>query len=443
MAPDQVRTSFPAALSRRVEAATPAERDRYLDFLRVTAILLVIFGHWMVRVIVAPDGVPEARYLLAEQPAWHWATLVFQVMPVIFLVAGALNAKSWRRARKEGASPVQWVRRRARRLLRPTAVFQLVVVPAWLIAVALARDTLLLQPGVALVPLWFIAAYMAIMALTPVSMVLHDKGFSWPAIAAAVLLSVAIDLARLGGHGPVLGTQPLVGVPNFLLIWVAIHQLGHLWADDQLPARPAAQAGLALAGAGALALLVGAGPWPLTMIPVEGTFDPNNAAPPTVALFALALVQLGLVLLLRPPIRRALGRPWVWTPVALVGARLMTLFLWHQAAMVVVSNLAAQQGWLPLTGEIDARWWAHQPIWVAAFALVLVGLLAFAGRFEEPRDKAAPDHAGWGTTMTGIALAGGAIAGFLWLGVTDLPAWLALGFLALFLVGYRMLHPQG
>lgn len=431
------------ALSKHVEAATPGDRDRYLDFVRVSAILLVVFGHWVVRVVTAPDGEPEAGYLLAMQPHWQLATLLFQVMPLIFLVGGALNAESWRRARDDGAPPVQWIRRRTRRLLKPTTGFLLIAVPGWLLAAVLLPDALLLEPGIALVPLWFVATYMAIMALTPVTVALHERGWSLPAIAAAVALAAVFDLARLAGHGAVLGTQPLMGMPNFLLIWAAIHQLGHLWGDDRLPGSAAAQAGLALAGAVVLVLLIAAGPWPLTMIPVEGTFDPNNASPPTVALFALALVQVGVVLLLRAPVARMLARPRVWTPVALLGARLMTLFLWHQLAMLVVTNMAAQQGWLPLSEDIGARWWAQQPIWLAAFSLALAGLVALAGRLEEADDDAAADRAGWGATITGIALTAGAIAGFLWVSFAQVPVWPVLGFLALFVVGYRALQARG
>ncbi len=436
------RLSFDA-LSERVEAATPADRDRYLDFLRVAAIVLVIFGHWVVRVVTAPGGELEASYLLVQRPGWQWATLVFQVMPLIFLVGGALNARSWRRARANGVVPVQWVRRRARRLLTPTAGFLLIVVPIWLIAAGLIPGALLLDPGIALVPLWFIAVYLTIMALTPLTVTLHERGWSLPTITAAVLLAIVFDLTRLAALGPLVGTLPLAGVPNFLLIWVAIHQLGHLWADDRLPTRRGARAGLALAGAGALALLVGAGPWPLTMIPLEGTFDPNNAAPPTVALFALALLQLGLVLLLRDPVGRALARPWIWTPVALLGARLMTLFLWHQVAMVVVTNLVAQQGWLPLTEDIDARWCAQQPIWLAAFALALAGLVALTGWLEQAGDNDVPDCGGWGSTLPGLALVVGAISSFLWLRLSDIPILPALGVLALFLGGYQTLRPRG
>ncbi|WP_071795810.1 acyltransferase family protein [Natronohydrobacter thiooxidans] len=436
-----------AGLSARIEAATAPERDRYLDLLRVAAIMMVILGHWVVRVVVVPEGEAQAGYLLALQPEWQWASLIWQVMPVIFLVGGALNARSWRRAQSDGVAPVAWVRRRADRLLGPTVPFLLVLVPGWVVAELLVPDALLIDPGVALIPLWFVAAYLAVMALTPVTLALHARGWSLPAILAAVAVAALLDLMRLAEWGPVLGTQPLIGLPNFLLIWGAIHQMGHMWADDRLPTRPGGQAGLALAGAGAMALLIGAGNWPLTMVPVEGTTLPNNAAPPTVALFALALVQTGLALLARARLKRVLERPWVWTPVALLGARMLTLFLWHQVAMVVVTNLAVQQGWLPLTETVDARWWAQQPLWVAAFSIMLLGLVLLFGRFEGGSaggsEDGVSDRVGWGWTLAGIALTGGAIAGLLWLGVSDQPVWPALGFLALFIAGTRALRPRG
>lgn len=58
-----------ASIAARVEEQTPTKRDRYLDFLRVAAILMVVLGHWVVRVVrvvVAPGDEPEAQYLLAE-----------------------------------------------------------------------------------------------------------------------------------------------------------------------------------------------------------------------------------------------------------------------------------------------------------------------------------------------------------------------------------------
>ena len=438
------RPSLFASVDQRVEVQTPSERERYLDFLRVAAILMVIVGHWVVRVVVAPDDQPQAQYLLAEQPRWQWATLIWQVMPVIFLVGGKLNADSWRRARGDGVTSVGWIRRRARRLLRPAAALLLIVVPAWVLTENLFDEMLLINLGVALIPLWFIAAYLAVIALTPATLALHEQGWSMAAITLAIATATVTDLFRLAEIGPVLGTQPLVGLPNFLLIWVAIYQLGYLWADNRLPTSAAGSLALVVAGAAALAVLIGFADWPLAMVPVEGTQLPNNAAPPTVALFALALMQVGLVLLARKPVRRLLDRPWIWVPVALLGTRMLTLFLWHQLAMVTASNLAVQFDWLPLTDTIDARWWVQQPVWVIAFAVLLAGFIAAAGPLEQAGSKAEQtDSAGWTMTLSGIGLVAAGISGLLWLRMTDLPVGLAFSCLALLLAGIWALGAIG
>ena len=428
-------------LAVRVAAQTPGPRDRYLDALRVLALGMVILGHWLVRVVIAPGGEVQAGYLLAMAPGWQWATLLWQVMPLFFLVGGVVNAASWRRARQAGQTPVGWLRARARRLLRPALPLLAIMVPAGVIVEITVPGRIVIDPGVALIPLWFLAAYLAVTALTPWSVAVHERGLSLPLIAVAAVGSGAFDLLRLAGVGPVLGTQPLVGVPNFLLVWGAIHQLGHLWADNRLPARPAGQAALAATGAAGLAVLIGLAGWPLSMVPIEGTLAPNNAAPPTLALLALALVQTGIALLLRPAVTRLLRRPRAWAAVALPGAVLMTLFLWHQVALLLVANVAVPAGWLPVGAALDAEWWRLRPLWLAACAAALLPLFAAFYRFEAP--AGAPPEGGMARTLLGVALVAAGLAGVLWVRAAGAQALLALPALGVVLLGFLALGVMG
>ena len=80
--------------------ATPAARNRVVDFLRAAAILTVALGHWTAAAVVVRDGrlVPDQILNIA---AWtHPFTWVIQVMPLFFLVGGYANALSWRSARR-------------------------------------------------------------------------------------------------------------------------------------------------------------------------------------------------------------------------------------------------------------------------------------------------------------------------------------------------------
>ena len=418
---------------RRIEEATPPGRDHYLDFLRVLALLLVVSGHWIARVVLDEGGAPSGHYLLNLVPELQWASLIWQVMPVFFLVGGVVNARSWRRARQRHEAPAAWAARRARSLLMPLLVLVAALVPAAALTEALAHsDRMIFGFTVAVFPLWFLATYMAVTALTPLTLALHERGATPAFLAALMVVVVVLDLLRLLVGGPVLGTQPVISGPNFLLLWLAVHQLGYLWADGRLEGR-----GLALlaAGAAGLVAMIGLGPWPLSMVPFEGTTRPNNGSPPTAALMALALVQLGLSEMARPRVARWLARPVLWAPVAVIGSQMITLYLWHQPAMVAMAELTYRTGWLPMAQALDAQWWAGRPLWLLACLAGLIPMAVLASLLSPRPREAVPPGPGAARVAAGIVLVGAGTFGLIQTGLVQpaMPANLPLiSLLALF-----------
>src|SRR5688572_14350931 len=90
-----------AAQARALASATPSTRDRYVDFLRVVSIGVVVLGHWLMAAVEYRDGSGfGGGNLLQLQPSVQWLTWLFQVMPVFFLVGGFSNAASWTSARR-------------------------------------------------------------------------------------------------------------------------------------------------------------------------------------------------------------------------------------------------------------------------------------------------------------------------------------------------------
>src|SRR4051794_18306527 len=115
---------------------TAPARDRYVDLLRVLSLGVVILGHWLMAVVlVGRDGTVRATNVLAVLPGLRPVTWLLQVMPVFFLVGGFSHATALASVRRRGGGYADFVRSRAGRLLRPTAVF----VGVWL-AVALAVE---------------------------------------------------------------------------------------------------------------------------------------------------------------------------------------------------------------------------------------------------------------------------------------------------------------
>ncbi|TCB98596.1 acyltransferase [Micromonospora zingiberis] len=392
----------------RLAARTPADRERYLDLLRALAIVLVVLGHWMIATIYYDQqGRPDGHSAL---PAMPWAfplTWAVQVMPVFFLVGGYANAASLASQRNRGADAIGWLLGRSARLLRPTTALVVVLAGSAVIARLVGAEPSQVRTVVwfATIPLWFLAAYFAVVPLTPVMYALHRR-FGLAVPAGLVLLVALGDLGRAVGPAE-------LALPNYLLGWLAIHQLGFAWYDarrrnchpadgdrpdaDRDRSRPAD--GLALirtrclpmsrraallmmaAGLGVAVLLTGPGPYPVSMISMPGE-RLDNAAPPSLALLAVATGQLGLILLLRERAERWLRRSRPWKAVIGVNAVVLTAFLWHLSAVILLVGALDALGVLPTPAAGTAAWFGWRLPWLLLLSLVLAGLVTIFGPIE-------------------------------------------------------------
>ncbi len=365
-------------------AATPDSRERFIDLLRGLSILVVALGHWLLAVVtVGPDGALAGDNALRDVPVLRGATWLFQVMPLFFLVGGYANAVSWRSARRRGTPYGTWLAGRVQRLLGPTTVFVAVwtVVAAGLAVAGVAGGALTLGARLVAVPLWFLAVYVVVIAVAPAMLRLHERYGLVVPLALAGAAAVIDALVRAG--------VPLVGWANFALVWLVPQQLGFAWVDGRLTRRRATAGVVAALGLGALVVLTTVGPYPVSMVGVPGAASTNNS-PPTVALVALTVLQLGLALLVRPAADRWLARPRVWTAVIAVNARAMTLFLWHLTALVLVAVTVVPTGILGDHAAGSTGWWLTRPAWLLVLAVALVPLVALFGRFERLGGRPAP-----------------------------------------------------
>src|SRR3954454_9054206 len=93
----------------QVAAATPARRERYVDFLRVFSLAVVMFGHWLMAAVQWRDGHLVAGNVLEAAPATQWLTWIFQIMPVFFIVGGFSNTASWTAATRDATPYGTWL----------------------------------------------------------------------------------------------------------------------------------------------------------------------------------------------------------------------------------------------------------------------------------------------------------------------------------------------
>lgn len=380
MTEQALRTPFPRGLrqgARRMDAATPASRDRAVDALRACAILGVVLGHWLVTALVVDDGALHAASPLQHMPWLAPVSWAFQTLAVFFLVGGHVATRGYALARARGTSYGQWLRGRLTRLFRPVAaVLALWTVAATALFLAGAPyETVRTLVKLALSPMWFLLVFAVLTAATPLVARLNPL---WP---LAVVLHV--DLLRFG-----LGAAPSwLGWANVAAGWLVPYTLGAAWTRGELESRRAGWVLLAGGVTATAGLVVWAG-YPASMVGVPGTAV-SNLDPPTLAAVTFGLAQCGLALLLRAPLRRALRRPVAWAAVALVNLSAMTIFLWHQTAMMATTALALTTGRLTglHTSPDDLTWVAARLAWLPVFALALaVCWTAFRGH-ERPRPR--------------------------------------------------------
>ena len=207
-----------------------------------------------------------------------------------------------------------------------------------------------------------------------------------------------------------------VGFLNYLVVWASVHQLGYAWVDGALGGRR--RTGLALLGLAGLALLVTVGPYPVAMVGVD-TATVNNTFPTRVTMLLLGMLQVVLVLVLEPAGRRLAAHGRVWAAVVVANTRIMTIYLWHVTAMVLVIGVALLAGGTGLgTAPLSATWWLARPVWYLVLGAVTAGLVLLLGRFERPVADPRPSPAPWRPVLAVVGTCAG-LAGLALEGIAD------------------------
>ncbi|MGH9157719.1 MAG: acyltransferase family protein [Acidimicrobiales bacterium] len=388
--------------------ATPSTRDRYVDFLRAVSILAVVGGHWLIAIISWDGGVIRSTSVIGRGSGLWLATWVFQVMPVFFFVGGYANYVALASSRRKGQPASTFVRTRVRRLLVPSAAFLVVwaVVQVGLHLLDVGAPTAPRVGDLALLrgvrppgqtipfgPLWFLAVYLVVVVICPLTIALHRR-LRWWVPAAMVAGAVVTDaVAFVGGH-------PGVRWFNVAFVLLLPHQLGHFYGDGTMAMAGWSRripAAMVVVGLGSLVLLTnpwlfetagdrrfdwfpGIGHYPRSLLGTDAEAV-SNAYPPTLCFLMAGIWMIGLVLLLRPALTGWLRRPGPWKATIAVNARIMTLFLWHMTAYLLVIVVLWPAGF-GHEGDPTLRWWAERLVWLIVPGEVLAVLVAAFGRFE-------------------------------------------------------------
>ena len=370
----------PSLVDQLVDA-TPESRDRFVDFLRVVSIGVVVCWHWVFSITQWRNGRLTMPNPVGDVPLLWTLTWLLQVMPLFFFVGGYANSASWTATSRQGGSARSFARRRLDRLYRPVAVF----LGLWLAFELVVGAVVPSYPGVleygvvVFVPLWFLGVYTVVTLLTPITHRLHEV----LGALALVLLGSAIALADLGRFHYDLET---LGLVNSMLVFLFAHQLGYFYRDGTLTRiGRRGQAAMLIAALAGLIVVTASGIYPHSMVAV-GRDPISNMFPTTACIALLAVFQAAFAMLVRPFVARWLERRSVWKTVVAANGIAMTVFVWHMTALLLVIKTVNQLG-LQLLTRPSSFWWAQRPFWLLAPGVVLAGFVAVFSRIEVGRTQ--------------------------------------------------------
>ncbi|MCB1246561.1 MAG: acyltransferase [Acidimicrobiia bacterium] len=392
----------------RAVAATPPTRNRVVDAWRVIALGFVVLGHWLSASIwVQSDGSILAGNTLEWFPAAEHLTWIFQVMPIFFLAGGYANAAALDHT--TGGARV-WTTTRFRRLFTPAVP----VVVVWTILAVVLGPVVpanVLHAGVlsATLPLWFIAVYLIMVMLAPITF-RWWRARRWPSVMLLAGAAIVVDIVRFGA-----GIE-WIGWVNYLFVWAAVHQVGFAWFDRETSGHmPPRRVGLGLiaVGMGMLVMTTAVDFYPTSMVTIPGG-GISNMTPPTFANGFLAIAQLGVIVALLPQARRFAAKRLVWRVVVGVSGAMMTIYLWHLTSLSLLgaAGIFLGDGWLFSFEPGTTLWWWLRPPFIAVLAAITVLLVSVFLVFERRirRVDHAPGTPVWVLGMVGCIAGSGAMA---------------------------------
>jgi hypothetical protein len=374
-------------------ARTPADRDRAIDVIRIVSLVGVVAGHTVMAISVIRNHVFIWENLLTASAVFQALTWALQIMPLFFFAGAAACLSSWQPGTNWGG----WLMKRCTRLFRPVFYY----LTFWAFALTALYPILpqhIYEPiaGVSVQLLWFLGAYVLVLAAMPALSRITTTRRLAIGVTAVYGIIAAVDAARLHWHA----AAPL-GYLN-LGVWLIPAMFGVAYRRQLLTGRAA------LATAVTLLLvdvaLVRWGPYELSMV---GTGDHHlsNTSPPSLLLAGHAIILSALAILAAPAIARWAQRPrvWWWTAVGNSGA--MTLYLWHIPVLLSVHLVFDYLGYSRYPG---------QPDFVAiSVAQLLIMAVAMAVLFVALRPLENNPLAGWDGAPAIKSVRRGAIVGLL------------------------------
>ena len=314
--------TFPSAAD--IEASTPASRDRAIDVIRIVSLVGVVAGHAVMATSIIADDVFKWDNLLTTSVVFQALTWVFQIMPLFFFAGVAASVGSYEPDTSWGG----WLLKRCTRLYRPVFYY----LAFWAVALVVLHDVLpvhVYEPiaGISIQLLWFLGAYVMVLAAMPLLARITTGARLLGAVAAVYAVVAVVDAVRVSDPA-----SSTVGYVN-MLAWLIPGMFGVAYRRRLLTARTALRIGVAMFAVNLSLLWLG--PYELSLVGIESQHL-KNMTPPSLLLAGHAIMLCAFAIAAAARIGRWAMRPGVWRLAVIGNTGAMTLYLWHMPVLLGV-----------------------------------------------------------------------------------------------------------
>ncbi len=311
---------FPSAAE--IAQRTPADRDRAIDVIRIVSLIGVVAGHTIMATSLIEHDVFRWGNLLTTSVVFQALTWIFQIMPLFFFAGVAASVGSYRRGMSWGG----WLLKRCTRLYRPVFYY----LAFWAGVLLILKPLLpihVYEPiaGISIQLLWFLGAYVMVLAAVPLLLRITTVGRLVASVAGTYALVALVDAIRINDH-----SWSALGYVNFV-VWLIPGMFGVAYRRGLLTAANALRVGVAMLPVNVA--MVWAGPYELSLVGIE-TQHIKNMTPPSLLLAGHAIMLCAFAIAAAPAISRWAARPQVWRLAVIGNTGAMTLYLWHMPALL-------------------------------------------------------------------------------------------------------------
>ncbi|MDB4249688.1 hypothetical protein N9851_01115 [Acidimicrobiia bacterium] len=329
---------------------TSISRVRFIDFLKVTGLMLIIFNTSFFLDFKQSSGefIIYNRTLLDN--SLTPITWITAGMALFFFSTGFTNKIAWYSNVGRDGSQWKFLSDRVNGLMGSVLVWvffitlslnvisKLVFFPLF---ITNQEDGIITVTEFIMWPLWLVSIYLVVVLFCPLTIYFHKKN-PYLTLSFLIFSLVLIDNIELSI------SLSYIKLFNYLIFWLTIHQLGYFLADGKIFSyRKSLFAAISFVAYSYLGYLHITTDQFLSVTNYR-LLSLTNEDPPTTVYLISSIGLLSLILFFRSQLENLLTNRLVWSIFSIIHANIYTLFLWHIALFFFMSYFNVQLIYYPL-----------------------------------------------------------------------------------------------